>query len=827
MALTPRRSPFLLAACALALGLAACGDRGTPVSAGTPPPGGSANQPSLLGSVRCTADPRAKTLSCGAAELPSSARGYIIVGGQHDNVNLTSSNVTYDSQSGAFAFDVTVQNLIPQAMGTTDGVTPDANGVRVVFATGPTVTSGSGNASVANADGTGTFTNTNQPYFQYSGTTDLGPDQLLTQNETSGAKNWQLTVDNTVGSFAFTLYVVTEVQFPNGYVQITGNTPNVLAGGGEALTATVRQPTGKLSGNQSVTWGSTNTSVATVDGSGNVTAVAPGVAQITATQGSLSASASIAVCPNLAVGDVYVAGADAASICFAGGASGKAEYTYMPMNLSQSSALSSFGVTGGTGIDSALVTPKSPNPDRLGVGGLPLRPLDVVAGSDLPILEKDLPKMNALLKNPSSRIRSGRRTGGFRGIITQNALPSVGDSMDLNTNSACSGSPSVRRGVVRSVSQHLVIVGDTANPAGGFTTAQYDSIALEFDTLAWKVDSANFGLPTDVDGNGHVVAFFTRAVNELSPPASSSVVLGFFASKDVFDTTAVNGCTNSNMGEMFYMLVPDPTGVVNSNVRTVSFVRGNTTGTLGHEFQHMINAFRRAYVTNASFFEQGFLNEGLSHIAEELMFYQASGMSPRLNIRLGTDPTNGIQLNTKRVAAFNAYANQNFGRFKGWISRPDTTGAFKQNQNSLAVRGAIWAFLRYSADRVNGNDQTFWYNMVNSNLEGLPNIQNAIGADPNTWLRDFMAAMYADDNSFSVATQYRTPSWNYRNLYSALGGFTLQIQPLNNGMTKTVTYGSGGSTQYFRFAVASGAFGTVTTSALPATPFGLVVVRTR
>ena len=72
------------------------------------------------------------------------------------------------------------------------------------------------------------------------------------------------------------------------------------------------------------------------------------------------------------------------------------------------------------------------------------------------------------------------------------------------------------------------------------------------------------------------------------------------------------------------MLVPDPTGAVNSNVRTVSFVRGNTTGTLGHEFQHMINGLRRAYVTGASFFETGFLNEGLSHIAEELMFYRTS-----------------------------------------------------------------------------------------------------------------------------------------------------------------------------------------------------------
>ena len=40
----------------------------------------------------------------------------IIVGGQNTFVKLTSSNIT--NTAGVFGFDVTVQNLIPQAMGT-------------------------------------------------------------------------------------------------------------------------------------------------------------------------------------------------------------------------------------------------------------------------------------------------------------------------------------------------------------------------------------------------------------------------------------------------------------------------------------------------------------------------------------------------------------------------------------------------------------------------------------------------------------------------------------------------------------------------------------
>ncbi|HSU13611.1 hypothetical protein [Longimicrobium sp.] len=123
-----------------ALALAACGERGGPVAPAPPP-----EQPAaLLASVRCTADARAGTLSCSQAALPGAARGYIIVGGQGTYVQLTSSNVAYNSGTHIFSFDMTVQNLIPQPLATTDGTTADANGVRVIFASGPNVLTGEG-----------------------------------------------------------------------------------------------------------------------------------------------------------------------------------------------------------------------------------------------------------------------------------------------------------------------------------------------------------------------------------------------------------------------------------------------------------------------------------------------------------------------------------------------------------------------------------------------------------------------------------------------------------------------------------------------------------
>jgi hypothetical protein len=320
-------------------------------------------------------------------------------------------------------------------------------------------------------------------------------------------------------------------------------------------------------------------------------------------------------------------------------------------------------------------------------------------------------------------------------------------------------------------------------------------------------------------------------VNELSPPASSVVVLGFFTARDLF-SSAPGSCPRSNEGEMFYMLVPDPTGAVNSNVRTVSFVRGNTVGTMAHELQHLINASRRVYENGTwnGTFEEVWLNEGLSHIAEELVFYRASvGLAPRGNIVV-TQLTTGPNA-SRRVAAFNTYANPNFGRWRGWLQRPDTAGPVK-NVDALATRGATWSFLRYSADRLNGVETAFWSSLVNTQATGSANLSSALGgASIDDWVRDWTAANYGDDAVAGIATQYTHPSWNYRSLYSALSTtYQLVPRPLSNGVGLTLSYSRGGGTAYARFGVPATGFAQVTAlsgGVPPTSPYALIVMRSK
>jgi hypothetical protein len=217
--------------------------------------------------VQCVASVKARTVSCGAPQTPGGIRA-LTMGGQHQYVELTSSNVqsVLNGSNYDYTFDVTLKNLIPQALGTQDGVTQDVDSIRVLFASGPTVTHGSGMIDVMDA-GTATITATNQYFYGYSGPLQPGA--------TTAPHHWHLQVPSTVDSMGFTLYVDGKVPFPNGWVDIypPSHAPSptlvpvdtVVAGATLQLVDTVRTPVGNPVPGQPVKWASVDTSVAKVD----------------------------------------------------------------------------------------------------------------------------------------------------------------------------------------------------------------------------------------------------------------------------------------------------------------------------------------------------------------------------------------------------------------------------------------------------------------------------------------------------------------------------------------------------------------------------------
>ena len=401
-------------------------------------------------------------------------------------------------------------------------------------------------------------------------------------------------------------------------------------------------------------------------------------------------------------------------------------------------------------------------------------------------------------------------------------VPAVGDMIRLNVNAAdfCD-SADHRDARVVAVTDKAIVVADMANPAGGFTDDEYRSMGVTFDTLVDPVDRAAFGDVTDIDNNGHVILFFTRAVNELTPAGASSVVLGFFYSRDLLPKTAAPGpCSGSNVAEMFYLMVPDTGGVVNSNKRSKASVVSFSNGTVAHEYQHLINASRRLYVNGAgNVTEEKWLDEGLAHVAEELNFFRAAARAPRGNLDSSAfaDP--------KVAAAYSTFEENNFKRYGTYLQQTETQAPIGLDSfdDDLQTRGAAWDFLRYAADHLPlGQENAFWFTLVNSKTSGIANLTNALGAPPSSMLRDWAISVYLDDKAPNVDRRFLQPSWNLRSALIAGGVstiFPLVGRTLSDNVTSSFTL-LGNGVSFLRFSVPNGqdALLTVTSNGQPLPP---------
>jgi uncharacterized protein YjdB len=98
---------------------------------------------------------------------------------------------------------------------------------------------------------------------------------------------------------------VTVVAVPVGSVAVAPASVRLVPTQRESLTSVMRDANGVVVTDRTVTWSSSNTAVATVAPDGWVTAVAPGVATVTATSEGRSGSANINVVP-MPVGSVTV-----------------------------------------------------------------------------------------------------------------------------------------------------------------------------------------------------------------------------------------------------------------------------------------------------------------------------------------------------------------------------------------------------------------------------------------------------------------------------------------------------------------------------------------
>ncbi len=720
----------------------------------------------------------------------------------------------------------------------------DASGNTILAAGRPDDTLCSSDSTFTVSGGTGAFTLTAPEPIDVAQSTvltahvgDCSTPDLGQVSVTVPAEQITVTLANATPDVSSPLIATASLKTAQG---------NALPVANRAITFTVTEQGTQVStfsgvtdaGGQLTTTTQDALLTGTTGGTTGIVAASSGAVSGINTYTSASACGTLVT---LAVGQVqHFSGSAAAKLCLPSGTT-RQSYAVVPINNTASAQ--TLSVTG-AGITSSDVTASSLKPDGQGLGTLALS-TDVLtpAGAATP----DRTPWTGLVNQSAARLSRpvrGQAVNQPMAInqgLPEGTVPAVGDLLDLNVAQGCSSTPDLRRAMVRAVTNHAIVMEEvtldtttnTYNPVlpGGYSTYDYDGMGKNFDIM-YDTLTPQFGAPADVDGNGHVAIFYTKAMNELTPPATSAVTYGQFNSRDLFAKTS---CTLSNGGELIYMAVPDITGAVNSNVRTFANITGSVGQTFAGELTRLINASRRMYVTGASAFEDTWLDQGLADVGRMLVFYRVTAgqmyntsntqgsagspwtlgsaspcgpLAPIGNIKLSDLNTGSCA--SLRVAAFNSYANIMFSKFKPYLLRPDLYSIY--TPNTTPSTSPAGPFLLYSADRVtNASDQrAFWSKLIDSNLTGLANVQNAIGADPKTWIRDWSVSNMLDDKALTGGTvdaKYQSASWNWRSVNTALGT-TLLSRTLANNTALTLNYAPG-STSYLVLGVDPGNQGSV------------------
>jgi hypothetical protein len=423
-----------------------------------------------------------------------------------------------------------------------------------------------------------------------------------------------------------------------------------------------------------------------------------------------------------------------------GAASQEAEYLYVALSgdgtVSQNGTAAAYRLQGGPS-PAAMVA-------RLGQASLDKAPSAAVAFHDgLRERERILSQQPAVVGASRARISTSSVA----------AVPPVVGSVrtfDVCATTTCDSFVQ-STATAKVVGQRVAIYLDDDAPAG-FTQNDLDEVGALFDAHLYAIDTTAFGREPDLDNNGVVIVLLSQHVNDLSADCNStgSIILGFFFGLDLLPLE-----DHSNDGEIFYGAVPRQ-NMPNCSAYTKAVVTRSLPGVFIHEFQHMIS-FNQHVLVRRGNVEETWLNEGLSHYAEELggrevpdefcpLFHQCEDQF------LGDD-------------IFNAY---------GYLNDPETTFlvAPSGSGGTLDERGAAWLFVRWLGDHFAATQPLapeVTRGLLLTNRTGAANVEAVTGEDFPTLVAQWQLANYVTNlpgfTPSSDRLQYT--SFNLRALYQA------------------------------------------------------------
>jgi len=417
-----------------------------------------------------------------------------------------------------------------------------------------------------------------------------------------------------------------------------------------------------------------------------------------------------------------------------------------------------------------------------------------LAGSTVPRAPRGRPMLDRWYRSGEIGFRREmrRQLAGVRPApVVRGAAPIVGQTLGFRSPvdaggslAACESTERVT-GVVRAVSPRFAIVEDTA-VSGKISSSEYAAFLAEAESFVLPISDAYFGVPSDVDGNGVVIVLVTAAVNRLG-------AAGFFAASDL---AAVEDCRTSNEGEVLWVVAPDPAGRFGGALPT-GLIKDRLLGVLTHELQHLVHAGRRTFEAGAALgsVDEPWLNEGLSHIAEEVTGFYVAGLRTGANLTFADlgDPVVNARFRRYHLGNLSIVANY----LESTTDVPLIGTAPVTRTDFSRARGFGYLFLRWAADKFASDgppglvgstrEEAFFRALTvgsGSLLQSTANIEGALASVlgvNSTWetLLSEYAAMPAVDDfvdpTVPVAKILELDSWNLQAVYESarLNGFGL------------------------------------------------------
>lgn len=582
-------------------------------------------------------------------------------------------------------------------------------------------------------------------------------------------------------------------------ITVTLPTASLQAGQTEVASIVGVDQNGAVIATPAVTWTSSSPSVATVDASGGVTALAPGQTQIVAAARGITGQAALTVTAT-GLGTPVALTAAGQSIAFLTSpdpnvslaVQSGAQYLIAIVNTDATAAsLEDFTLVGTTGQVSAAKQPairSTQSPDRQGItagatprllGELPpgVAALAHAQQQHLQVLD-DNRRIFAAFGNSRTAWATALRTRSARATIapvvaTIGAVNKVYVKNGLGVS--CTSVDSIGARTV-AIGQHVIVLADTNSTAWPASlrpdSSFYQAFADEYDQVTWPHILANVGDPLAFDASlsrlGKVTVTITPLLNNFGGTSAGGSVVAFVNGCDFFPSAATGPNANlSNQTEMFYSWVPGSGGV------DVATWTKSLRATAAHETKHLVSYTDRI-LGDSPVFEEIWLEEGLAQESSEIWerrFSQATWkghatflQTAACEINLGANAPCDAQ-NDRPVALLASH----LPFFFSYLQTATRTRSEGLGVDTPANYGAGWTFARWATDQYATTDEgTFIKALVNEpRLTGLANLSLHTGQSIPTLLVYWNLATAIFQTPAYTAADVRTtiPSFNFADIF--------------------------------------------------------------